>query len=309
MTAKKHSRPRATRLYGQNGTTRRPLTAGEQPAEVKTDWLLVSDLKVDHAYQRALKSHRVKEIVAAFDPDLLGVLLVSQRSNGSCFLLDGQTRHAALLEMGWDDQRVPCLVYTGLSRKDEARIFVGANVTAIKPSPTAIFKGKLAAGDPGTVAIYDIARSFGYLENLRGDFKDGMITSPTALQAIFLFGGPDLLTHTLAVCSAAWPKQHIGSPVLKALGAFLAQYGPALSNERLVSVLARTTPDVIFSRAKQLGLATRSHRNTSQIVQIFVADYNVKLRHGRLIYNEVRDSDTWEARAVMLMTDSAVGAL
>lgn len=301
--ARKSTTKRATRMFGSSGATRRPLAPSEEPADVKTEWLLVSDLKVDHAYQRDLSLVRVKEIIAAFDPDLLGVLLVSHRTTGTLYLLDGQTRHAALVEMGWGDQRVPCLVYSGLTRKDEARIFVGSNVSNTKPSPVAIFKGKLAAGDPDTVMAYNISRQFGYLDNLRNDFKSGSITSPTAIMAIFTHGGPDLLEQTMAITSSAWPGQHVASPVLKGIGIFVAQYGPALQIERVVQLLAKTTADVLVSRARQLAVV--NSRSASAIVQLLVADYNTRLRFGRLIYTDVQGRDTWKHRSVMLMTETA----
>jgi hypothetical protein len=304
----KHSRTRSPR-FGSTSGARRPLAAGEAPAEVRTDWLYVRDLKVDHQYQRDLSTHRVAEIVAAFDPDLLGVLLVSQRSTGTTYLLDGQTRHAALLEMGWTDQRVPCLVYTGLSRKDEARIFVGANVTAVKPSPVAIFKGKLAAGDPDTTAAYNIARSHGYLENLRNDFKSGSITSPSAIMAIYCHGSAQLLDSTLAVTAAAWPKKHVAAPTLRGVGAFIAQYGPAINMQRLVEVLARSTPEVLASRAQALNALTHSNaRSGSAIVQVIVGDYNLRLKQNvRLIWTDVPTVSTWKPRSVMLVAETAVG--
>jgi hypothetical protein len=279
---------------------------GERPATVTTEWLVVSDLRIDRAYQRDITKGRVAEIIHGFDPDLLGTFLVSRRASGTEYLLDGQTRQAALVEMGWADQRVPCLVYGGLTRADEARIFVGANVTRTKPSAVAIFKGKLAAGDPDTIEIHSIAIKHGYLTDIsKTSFKAGTITSPTALVAIHHHGGPDLLDTTLAVTSAAWPGQHVNAPCLKALGIFLAQYGPALSMERLVQVLSKTTPDVIVSRAQMLTTATRS---AAPIVQVLVGDYNNRLKSGRLIFTEVRDRDTWRQRSAMMFVGESASA-
>lgn len=301
----RQAQPRQPQHFTRAVAPRRPLAANETPAATTTEWLYVRDLKTDHAYQRDLSEHRVREIVAAFDPDLLGVLLVSRRANGSTFLLDGQTRHAALVAMEWEDQQVPCLVYAGLSKKDEARIFVGSNVTAVKPNQVAIFRGKLAAGDPDVTAAYNIATKHGYLGNLRTDFKSGSITSPAAIMAVYCHGSAELLDQVLAVASSAWPGKHVNAPVIRGLGMFIAQYAPAIQMDRLVQALARTTDDVIVSRSRALAIATRTTpRNLSAIIQILVADYNLRLRNGRLLYTEVSDSARWRHRSVMLLTET-----
>ena len=292
---------RMSATYRSGG--RRPLRPGETPATVTTEWLVVGDLKVDHAYQRDITPGRVREIVENFDPDLLGMFMVSRRSNGMQFLLDGQTRQAALIDMNWSDQRVPCLVYSGLSKTDEARIFVGANVTHTKPSALAVFKGKLAAGDAFTVQVHETCMKHGYMENIKHtNLKHGAIMSPASVIAIATRGGIDTLDRTLAVTSSAWPGQHVNAPVLKALAIFLVQYGPALQMERVVTVLARTTPDVLVSRARTLSSATRA---TLPIVQVLVGDYNARLKNGRLIFTELADSHVWHPRSVMYLGDTA----
>ena len=302
MTARnQRTTGRMSATYRSGG--RRPMRPGEAPATVTTEWLIVTDLKVDHAYQRDITPGRVREIVENFDPDLLGTFMVSRRSNGTQFLLDGQTRQAALIDMNWGDQRVPCLVYSGLSKTDEARIFVGANVTRTKPGAVAIFKGRLAAGDEFTREVHETCMKHGYMQEIKHtNLKHGAIMSPAAVVAIATRGGMDILDRTLAVTSSAWPGQHVNAPMLKALAIFLTQYGPALQMERLVTVLARTTPDVMVSRARALSSATRS---TLPLVQVLVGDYNARLKNGRLIFTELADSHVWRPRSVMYLGDTA----
>lgn len=299
-------RASATSNSYRNGA-RRPMRPGETPALLTTEWLTVSTLKVDPKYQRDISKYRVAEIVEQFDPDLLGTFLVSRRGTGAEYLLDGQTRQQALIEMGWSDQRVPCLVYAGLKREDEARIFVGANVTRTKPTGAAIFKGKLAANDADTIEIHDIAVKHGYLNDqvMRTSFKSGTITSPTALVFVHHHGGAALLDRLLAVTSSAWPKQHLPSPLLKALGVFLAQYATGIDMARLVQSLAKTAPDLIVSRARALAAAAGSgHVGYSPLVQVVIADYNRGLRNGRLIWTEVTGTNTWQQRAIMFVGET-----
>src|SRR4051812_31723657 len=98
-------------------TTDAPLRGGTP------HWIRASRLAVDASYQRPRNERKIRKIANNFDPDALGVLYVSKRADGTYVILDGQQRHAALIEMGWQDQQVPCHVYTGLSVADEARLF------------------------------------------------------------------------------------------------------------------------------------------------------------------------------------------
>src|SRR4051794_33828172 len=93
----------------------------------------VGELTVDQRYQRALNARRVKKIANEFDPYSVGMLIVSDRGDGTKVVLDGQTRRAALVAMGWEDQMVPCYVYVGLSVEEEARIFRTLNQDRARP--------------------------------------------------------------------------------------------------------------------------------------------------------------------------------
>lgn len=75
--------------------------------------------------QREFKPAKVDQILSEFDLDVFGVPTVSER-RGVFYIIDGQHRVAAIkqwLGKGWEDQRIECRVYRGLSESQEADKF------------------------------------------------------------------------------------------------------------------------------------------------------------------------------------------
>src|SRR5947209_20056743 len=89
------------------------------PYPFRFEILTPSQLTVDESYQRPL-SHFVETIVENFDPALLQTLAVSERRT-TYTVIDGQTRLVALRRLG--ALEVPCLIYTGLTKAQEAMLF------------------------------------------------------------------------------------------------------------------------------------------------------------------------------------------
>src|SRR5436853_1045819 len=82
-----------------------------------------SQLMVDHSVQRPLDGVRVASIAGDFEPESIGVIHVSRRSNGTYHVMDGQHRVAAMRVLGMDETPVPTHLYEGLSKAAEARMF------------------------------------------------------------------------------------------------------------------------------------------------------------------------------------------
>jgi hypothetical protein len=124
--------------------------------------LFVDEIQVDLAVQRALMPARVRKLVASFDPILLGELLISQRPEGA-FVLDGHHRlQAAKNANGSGVQTVTCEVFKGLSKADEARLFMGRNDRA-NIAREARDRNLATSGDQPTLDIQMAAQSAGFV--------------------------------------------------------------------------------------------------------------------------------------------------
>lgn len=119
--------------------------------------------EIDPTIQREQVVSEINRIAANFNPAALGVFTVSVREvedpeSGETvarwFLVDAQQRQAACIKVGYD-QKVPAIVHYGLTKEDEARLFLDLNdregVGAWDK-----FKARLQAQEAQAVAIQDI---------------------------------------------------------------------------------------------------------------------------------------------------------
>jgi hypothetical protein len=93
-----------------------------------TKWLPVGEIEVDPTIQRPLNAAWAERIGRELDPDLMGVIHVSQRANGRYVVIDGQHRIYGVKNVfGNNGTLVECKVYEGLTKSQEAEFFVGLN--------------------------------------------------------------------------------------------------------------------------------------------------------------------------------------
>lgn len=83
-------------------------------------------------YQRDESQGRIaSDIAVRFDKVAFGVLLVIKRENGELAVADGGTRLSAANRRN-DITTVPCIVFSGLTDKQESEVFLRVNVTRRK---------------------------------------------------------------------------------------------------------------------------------------------------------------------------------
>lgn len=100
-------------------------------------------MRLDMSYQRQL-STTISRLAREFNMDSCDFLLASYR-DGVFYLLDGQHRKAAAEILGITE--LPCIIFTGLTREEEALIFARQNRNVNKLNPFDTYKANLACGD------------------------------------------------------------------------------------------------------------------------------------------------------------------
>lgn len=139
-----------------------PIAAADIGPQGKLEWLPLSSLVIDPAYQREIldtgKSN-IRRMIEGFSWALFGVLVVGIRGSDQYAIIDGQHRATAALMHG-SISLVPCVVLRG-GQADEARAFssINGNVTRIHALQS--FRAKVIAGDPGAVNLVEMCRSAG----------------------------------------------------------------------------------------------------------------------------------------------------
>jgi len=114
------------------------ISEGPIAGDARLVFLPVESLQVDHRYQRPLNAQWARWLAENWDDRMLGVLTVSQREDGSFWLLEGQHRSAALVSIGMAERKVPCIAFKNLSVREEADIYLGRNTACLlytSPSP------------------------------------------------------------------------------------------------------------------------------------------------------------------------------
>ncbi len=249
------------------------------------EMLVANTIGIDPRYQRVLKKFRVKKIAEEFDPDIFGAIWVSERDDGSRVALDGQHRLDAIInEMGWGDQRVPCLVYRNLTPDQEAKIFERPQSTRATLTPAERFRARLFRGEPKAVEINRIVESHGFQVRLdwQGDVEGG-IAAVSALDTIYDRYKPDTLDTVLGILRSAWGERTHGltGNVLRGLAAFHTRYRGVYDRKRLIDVIMLRTPQTAEAESKDqqrvLG-GTISAANARMLVQW----YNHGMKKNRL---------------------------
>lgn len=124
-------------------------------------WLPLARCHVDNRYQRTLESDRsqalVARLAAAWRWASCGALLAVADGKDRYLLLDGQHRAEAARRIGIKE--LPALVVAGLSLKDQAAAFVGANLDRVAVNGFALHHARLVAGDERAGLVDRICRA------------------------------------------------------------------------------------------------------------------------------------------------------
>lgn len=225
-------------------------------------------LFIDADYQRPLTSF-VESVAGDFDPALVGTLVVSAREDGQYAVIDGQTRMEAMRRVASDEGAdtsgagvasngahgpgvAPCLVYTGLTREDEARLFADLQTKRRGMATYLRFRAALVAKDPEAVGIAEIVRAAG--------FELDVVETAHTVKAISALEktyrrDPDLLRRVLEIIMAAWPLEETefrtGGDMISGIALFLSRE-EKVNDDRLMDKMAGVTPRMLRHRANAL---------------------------------------------------------
>lgn len=219
-------------------------------------WLPLSGLRLDPRINRNVDTARVKRYVRDFDADAIGVIQVSVRGNGNgngrglsngTFIVDGQHRTLAMMEMGWGDQgqKIPCMVHRGLTLQQEADLFLKLNNYRLM-NHTEKFMKRVVAKDPTALLISALVREQGW--KISAQVGDGQIPATASLEKVYsntrLAAGnahPDELRAVLETIHAAWgnAKEGLKGDIIQGLGSIFLRDGHLIDRKRLVAKLSK----------------------------------------------------------------------
>jgi hypothetical protein len=222
-----------------------------------SEWLPVDLLNIDRNYQRDPGSSKIKAISDNFNLAAAGILIVSQRSNGLYFVVDGQHRLEAMKKL--NIQQVECKVSRGLSVTEEAEIFIHCNTVRKNPTAIDVFKARLFKKDPIAMEINQIVEKYGLFIQLNGSStnqRDGRaICAVFALIQIYERGQAPLLEEILTLITRTWPGDSnvLEGKMLQGITDFHLKYQGRYTREEFVRKLSIADPLTIRRRAIYLA--------------------------------------------------------
>ncbi|MEU4147899.1 DUF6551 family protein [Streptomyces parvulus] len=167
--------------------------------------IAVGQMKVDPKMdsQRQFLSKWANKLQKIWDREVLLPAIVSRRPDGD-YVLDGQHSNEVARRMEGPEYLRDCMVYEGLTRQQEAKLFLAANRDRRAVKPFENFKVAVTAGELEAVKIDADVRSCG-LHVSGGTSKEG-IAAIQALKVIHGMRDPQegLLPKTLTTVLNAW---------------------------------------------------------------------------------------------------------
>lgn len=135
-----------------------PTSFGPPP---KLEWLSITALRVDPAYQREISfvgRKNIRKIASEFDWSMFSPIMVAGIGANLYVIVDGQHRATAAALAGVE--RVPCSI-VDIHRAAQARAFRSINANTTRPHSVQLFHAAVAAGDADAVAIHQACAKAG----------------------------------------------------------------------------------------------------------------------------------------------------
>lgn len=250
------------------------------------EWVALSAIGTDRRVNtRAFDPIWVdRKLSEGFNPEGIGVPIVSRRNDGTYVWLDGQNRGELMRRAGWGDQKIQCRVFYGLTLAQEASLFLVHNDNR-RVMPIHKFLARVTAEDPTAVNIVRIAKRVGWEVSDRGG--DGAVAAVVALEKVFLMDrkddhpGGDVLETVLRTVTEAWgfKSEAADGRILQGLGALFNRFGDSVNRATLVQKLAvfPAGPSGVLGKARgmqQFQGGTVGHC----VAEVVVNAYNARRR-------------------------------
>ena len=221
-----------------------------------TAWLPLASL-VPWRLQRRLSRPAVRRIAREYRRGQMWPLVVSRR-NGVCYLLDGQHRYRALVDiLGWGDREMQCTVYDNLTDEEEDDLYYAQAPGQRRPtSALEGFEVLVDRRDPLALQVVATVERAGLAVSYTNTTTDNTVVAAKALLEIGKTAGIDRLGKVLAFCKEAMGPQQAAysGEMLKGYALFLARFerDPDFDRPHLVRRVSKIGHTGVWRRAHDI---------------------------------------------------------
>lgn len=188
----------------------------------------VSKLEIDPKMQRDhLDQRKIDRIKREYNSDALGIITASWRNAAETVILDGGHRWRATVEVTEGQGKLLTRVFKGLSRQEEAVLFLLLN-SGNQPNLLDKFRINLVAEDEIAVGIDNIVKQFGLGIGPAG--VDNQVQCVGALRRVYMMSlkgeyDPNLLDMSIRAITNAWGRdsQGLQAVMIEGIALFLAK--------------------------------------------------------------------------------------
>lgn len=217
--------------------------------------LRIDDLNVDHSYQRDLDVNLVQKIGRKYDIAAAGPIVVSRRSDGKLFIVNGQHRAAGAKTAGEDEVIAQVLdmtsVPTARARVLEAELrLMGNDRRGDKVAER--FRAQLAAEHPESLAIVEILAQFNTRINPWPDPRHG-VNAVSTVEHIYRKDRGGHLVRVFEFIQEAWglaDGPNASANVLSGVSWLLERHDAEMDRRRMVERLAVEGMDSLLRQAR-----------------------------------------------------------
>ncbi|MFC8698621.1 DUF6551 family protein [Streptomyces parvus] len=192
--------------------------------------LPITKLNIDPQAQRTLNERRAQTIAKTMVREALGSIIVSERTDGELYIVDGQHRWRACALEGIPTIRAE--VHHGLTQAQEAILFLIKNRESHKPRPIDEYHVGLTGGVPLFVDTDRILEK--HELTLGSTSTNGVGAVSGVLQIVDRYGAP-VFDRTLTIAEEAWGRsaETWDGMLLGGIGAFLGRWGDLVDDKEL----------------------------------------------------------------------------
>ena len=240
----------------------------------------VGSLGVSPITQREFNLGWAEQILGSWDLDKYQAPHVSQRADGSLYIMEGQHGTWAYRETYGEDAKVQAWLYEGLSEQEEADFFLALNnKKAIHPLDR--YKVAVIAGREPEASVDQIIRRAQC--TISGNRTPGAIAAVGSVLAAYNQHGAANLARTIAVLRDSFGDAGYEAQLIRGMSMVLARY-PLIETDRLVLALAnhRNGPKGVIQRAALIKASMGEPTRNECTAAAFVEAYN-KGRRGRAV--------------------------
>jgi hypothetical protein len=174
-------------------------------------------------FQRPVSERSVRDIVNHYDPLLCDPLVLNVREDNIPYLIRGQHRRLALIELFGEDTLFRCRVYYGLSREEEALVFVAEDTLRRRVSPNDRWQAGLDANLSPYPEIAAICEKVGLRVDPNNSGAKNTIRAVGSLVTAYRDAGGGHLARALwCLKQAGWTEEAPRAEVIGGLTRFLA---------------------------------------------------------------------------------------